>query len=61
MLGYRELVESPDHALNRVFGFLGVEGQEIEQIPADNSGAFVTREGSSFQAHRDSVKQGSAT
>jgi len=27
--------------LNRVFGFLGVETQEIDQIPSDNSRVFV--------------------
>jgi len=44
LLRYKDLVDSPDQSLNRVFGFLGVEGQEIEQIPSDNSRVFV-REG----------------
>jgi hypothetical protein len=44
LLRYKDLVESPDQSLNRVFGFLGVETQEIEQIPSDNSRVFV-REG----------------
>jgi hypothetical protein len=41
LLRYRELVDSPDQTLNKVFGFLGVEGQEIPQLPSDNSRPFV--------------------
>ena len=41
LLRYRTLVEEPDQALGRVFDFLGVEGQEIDQIPSDNSRVFV--------------------
>jgi hypothetical protein len=41
LLRYRELVDSPDHTLNRVFGFLGVEGADIDTIPSDNSRVFV--------------------
>ena len=41
LLRYRTLVDEPDQALNRVFDFLGVEGQEIETIPSDNSRPFV--------------------
>jgi Sulfotransferase domain len=44
LLRYKDLVESPDQVLNWVFEFLGVEGQEIEQLPSDNSRVFV-REG----------------
>jgi hypothetical protein len=40
-LRYRELVDSPDHTLNRVFGFLGVEGADVDTIPKDNSRVFV--------------------
>jgi hypothetical protein len=42
LLRYRELVDSPDQTLNRVFGFLGVEGADIETIPSDNSRVFVS-------------------
>ncbi len=41
LLRYRELVDSPDVTLNRVFDFLGVEGAEIDTIPSDNSRVFV--------------------
>ncbi|MCW2838146.1 MAG: putative sulfotransferase [Marmoricola sp.] len=41
LLRYSTLVDEPDGALNRVFDFLGVEGQEIEQLPPDNSRPFV--------------------
>ena len=41
LLRYRELVDSPDQTLNRVFDFLGVEGADIEDIPSDNSRVFV--------------------
>lgn len=41
LLRYRELVDEPDRVLNRVFDFLGVQTQEIAQIPSDNSRPFV--------------------
>src|SRR6188472_3548140 len=41
LLRYKSLVDEPDKVLNRVFGFLGVETQEIDQIPSDNSRLFV--------------------
>ena len=41
LLRYKALVDQPDQVLNRVFGFLGVEGQEIASIPSDNSRPFV--------------------
>lgn len=41
LLRYRELVDSPDGTLNRVFDFLGVEGADIDTIPSDNSRPFV--------------------
>jgi hypothetical protein len=41
LLRYRELVDEPDQVLNRVFAFLGVKTQEIDQIPSDNSRPFV--------------------
>jgi hypothetical protein len=41
LLRYKTLVDSPDQALNRVCDFLGVEGQQIEAIPSDNSRPFV--------------------
>ena len=41
LLRYKSLVDEPDKVLNRVFGFLGVETQEIDQIPSDNSRVFV--------------------
>jgi hypothetical protein len=41
LLRYSTLVDEPDGALNRVFDFLGVQGQEIEQLPPDNSRPFV--------------------
>ncbi len=41
LLRYKTLVDEPDQALGRVFDFLGVEGQEIESIPTDNSRPFV--------------------
>ena len=41
LLRYRDLVDAPDQTLNRVFGFLGVEGAEVDTIPSDNSRPFV--------------------
>ena len=41
LLRYRSLVEEPDRVLNRVFDFLGVQTQEVDQIPSDNSRPFV--------------------
>jgi hypothetical protein len=41
LLRYRELVDSPDQTLNRVFDFLGVEGADVDTIPSDNSRPFV--------------------
>jgi hypothetical protein len=41
LLRYRDLVDAPDQTLNRVFGFLGVEGAEVDTIPTDNSRPFV--------------------
>ena len=41
LLRYKQLVDTPDDVLNRVFDFLGVEGREVESIPADNSRPFV--------------------
>ncbi len=41
LLRYKSLVDSPDEVLQRVFDFLGVEGQEIDDIPSDNSRPFV--------------------
>ena len=41
LLRYKSLVDEPDKVLNRVFAFLGVETQEIDQIPSDNSRVFV--------------------
>jgi len=41
LLRYRSLVDEPDKVLNRVFDFLGVDGQEVDQIPSDNSRVFV--------------------
>jgi hypothetical protein len=41
LLRYRSLVDTPDEVLQRVFDFLGVEGREIDTIPADNSRPFV--------------------
>ena len=41
LLRYKNLVDHPDEVLNRVCDFLGVEGQEIETIPSDNSRPFV--------------------
>ena len=41
LLRYRELVDTPDDVLGRVFDFLGVEGRDIDTIPADNSRPFV--------------------
>ncbi|MCW2819126.1 MAG: putative sulfotransferase [Marmoricola sp.] len=41
LLRYRELVDEPDQVLNRVFDFLGVQTQQIVQIPSDNSRPFV--------------------
>ncbi len=41
LLRYKQLVDTPDDVLNRVFEFLGVEGRQVESIPADNSRPFV--------------------
>jgi sulfotransferase family protein len=41
LLRYKNLVDHPDRVLNRVCDFLGVEGEEIETIPSDNSRPFV--------------------
>jgi hypothetical protein len=41
LLRYRDLVDSPAEALERVFGFLGVEPADVRRIPADNSRVFV--------------------
>lgn len=41
LLRYRELVETPDAALGRVFAFLGVRGEDVDRLPSDNSRPFV--------------------
>ena len=41
LLRYRELVDTPDEALQRVCSFLGVKGHEVASIPAENSRPFV--------------------
>ena len=41
LLRYKQLVDTPDEVLSRVFAFLGVEGQQVESIPSDNSRPFV--------------------
>jgi hypothetical protein len=41
LLRYKQLVDTPDEALSRVFDFLGVEGKQVDQIPSDNSRPFV--------------------
>lgn len=41
LLRYRELVDTPDAALGRVFDFLGVRGEEVRELPSDNSRVFV--------------------
>ena len=52
LLRYKNLVDHPDRVLNRVCDFLGVEGQEIETIPSDNSRPFV-RDGVRARTRRD--------
>jgi hypothetical protein len=41
LLRYKSLIEEPDATLNRVFGFLGVEGADVRTIPSDNTRPFV--------------------
>lgn len=41
LLRYRELVDTPDAALGRVFDFLGVRGEDVDRLPSDNSRPFV--------------------
>ncbi len=41
LLRYKQLVDTPDEVLGRVFAFLGVEGKQVESIPSDNSRPFV--------------------
>ena len=49
VLRYRELVEGPARALDRVFRFLGVDTADVGQIPRDNSRPFV-RDGARARA-----------
>jgi hypothetical protein len=41
LLRYKDLVDTPDAVLNRVFDFLGVEGEGVATVPSDNSRVFV--------------------
>jgi hypothetical protein len=41
LLRYRDLVDRPEHTLNRVCRFLGVAEHAISAVPVDNSRAFV--------------------
>lgn len=41
LLRYRELVDRPDEALNRVCAFLGVAEGSVPTVPSDNSRPFV--------------------
>lgn len=59
LLRYRELVDSPDQTLNRVFDFLGVEGAEIDTIAADNSRVFV-RDGVRARTMGPMIRAGAA-
>jgi hypothetical protein len=59
LLRYRSLVDEPDQVLNRVFGFLGVEGADIEAIPSDNSRPFV-RDGVRARALGPVIRAGAA-
>ncbi len=42
VLRYRDLVETPDEALNKVSAFLGVEPGHVEQPARENSRAYVS-------------------
>jgi hypothetical protein len=42
VLRYRDLVETPDEALNKVSAFLGVEPGHVEQPARENSKAYVS-------------------
>jgi hypothetical protein len=59
LLRYKNLVDAPDRVLNRVCDFLGVEGQEIETIPSDNSRPFV-RDGVRARALGPVIRVGAA-
>ncbi len=42
LLRYRDLVDRPDHTLDRVCAFLGVAEGLVSTVPSDNSRPFVT-------------------
>lgn len=41
VMRYRDLVDEPDRALERVFAFLGVETTAVTHVPQENSRPFV--------------------
>jgi Sulfotransferase family len=41
LVRYRDLVDRPDHSLDRVCSFLGVQNGLVSSVPSDNSRPFV--------------------
>src|SRR3712207_8898664 len=41
LLRYRDLVDQPDHTLDRVCRFLGVAGGQVQAVPSDNHPPLV--------------------
>ncbi|WP_181312998.1 sulfotransferase family protein [Nocardioides campestrisoli] len=59
VLRYRELVDQPSQALDRVFRFLGVDTADVAAIPKDNSRPFV-RDGARVRAIGPVIRAGAA-
>ncbi len=59
LLRYRELVDSPEATLGRVFAFLGVVNHEVRTIPSNNSRPFV-RDGARAKALGRVIRAGAS-
>jgi hypothetical protein len=57
LLRYRELVDEPRRALERVFAFLGVQSAEVMHVPQENSRPFV-RDGPRTRALGQVIRAG---
>lgn len=59
VLRYRDLIEEPIPALDKVFAFLGVETGRVQEIPSSNVSAWAPDDGGSIVVRR-AIRAGAA-